>query len=332
MKSLKHSAGKKNAPTISHPSPFRWRYLLGFALIFAAIGGYSIWQSFAANPLLPGDINNDNKVDSADLSILLSNFGTTNAVADLNNDAKVNIFDLSILLSNYGRSISGVPTVTLSASPTSVPSGSASTLTWSSTNATSCSASGAWSGAKAISGSQSTGALTSTSTYSLTCSGSGGSASTSATVTVTTAVNEIATEADCPNQSNSSDSVAVQNTAMICMTNYARNANSRGPVAQNTALMNASAAKVNDIISCNEFSHTACGRPFDYWIKFYGYSGLCYAENIAQGYQTVRSTFIAWMNSPGHRANILNSSYRDIGVGVGGSSSQRTWVMQPGGC
>lgn len=57
-------------------------------------------------------------------------------------------------------------------------------LTWSSTNATSCTASGAWSGTKATSGSQSTGTLTTSSTYNLSCSGSGGSASQSATVTV----------------------------------------------------------------------------------------------------------------------------------------------------
>ena len=76
------------------------------------------------------------------------------------------------------------PTVTLSASPTSVASGGASTLSWSSTNATSCSASGGWTGSKTTSGSQSTGALSVTTSYTLTCTGPGGSANASATVTV----------------------------------------------------------------------------------------------------------------------------------------------------
>jgi hypothetical protein len=76
-------------------------------------------------------------------------------------------------------------TVSLAANPTSVTGGGASTLTWSSTNATSCTASGAWSGTKATSGSQSTGALTASSDFILTCTGAGGSASASATVTVT---------------------------------------------------------------------------------------------------------------------------------------------------
>jgi hypothetical protein len=78
-----------------------------------------------------------------------------------------------------------VPTVSLTANPTSVASGGASTLTWSSTNATSCTASGDWSGTKATSGSQSTGALTASGNFTLTCTGAGGSASASATVTLT---------------------------------------------------------------------------------------------------------------------------------------------------
>jgi chitodextrinase len=49
-----------------------------------------------------GDLNGDNAVDITDLSILLSNYNTTNSVADINKDGAVNVFDLSILLSNYG--------------------------------------------------------------------------------------------------------------------------------------------------------------------------------------------------------------------------------------
>ncbi len=78
------------------------------------------------------------------------------------------------------------PTVSLSASPTSLNAGQSSTLTWNSTNATSCAASGAWSGTNwPASGSQSTGALNQTSSYILNCTGSGGSTSATASVTVT---------------------------------------------------------------------------------------------------------------------------------------------------
>ena len=64
-------------------------------------------------------------------------------------------------------------------------SGGSSALTWSSTNATSCSASGAWSGAQSVSGSVSTGALLASSTFTLNCSGAGGSSSNAVTVSVT---------------------------------------------------------------------------------------------------------------------------------------------------
>lgn len=76
------------------------------------------------------------------------------------------------------------PSVSFSADPAVVASGSASTLRWSTTDATSCQASGAWTGPKPPSGAESTGALSATSTYTLTCTGDGGSATQSITVTV----------------------------------------------------------------------------------------------------------------------------------------------------
>ncbi len=79
-----------------------------------------------------------------------------------------------------------VPTVTITALPMSINSGSNSILSWSSTNATSCTASGGWSGSVPTSGDRSTGNLTSTRTYNLSCTGAGGTANNSVTVTVTT--------------------------------------------------------------------------------------------------------------------------------------------------
>ncbi len=78
------------------------------------------------------------------------------------------------------------PTVALVAAPTSITSGQSSALSWASTNATSCTASGGWSGTKATSGNQTVTPSSST-TYTLTCTGAGGSGSASATTTVTAA-------------------------------------------------------------------------------------------------------------------------------------------------
>lgn len=78
------------------------------------------------------------------------------------------------------------PTVSLTASASSISLGASVTLNWSSTNATSCAASGDWSGAKPTSGSESvTPATTGSKTYTLSCSGAGGSASASVSVSVT---------------------------------------------------------------------------------------------------------------------------------------------------
>ena len=80
------------------------------------------------------------------------------------------------------------PTVDIKANksdgPISLAYNTAATLSWTSANAASCTASNAWSGAKAISGSQSTGLLTASKTYTLTCSNKSGSVSDSVTVNV----------------------------------------------------------------------------------------------------------------------------------------------------
>jgi hypothetical protein len=76
------------------------------------------------------------------------------------------------------------PTVSVGASPGFVIAGGTSTITWSSTNATSCSASGGWSGARAVSGSEVTPAINAETTFSLTCTGAGGTGSGNVLVSV----------------------------------------------------------------------------------------------------------------------------------------------------
>lgn len=88
----------------------------------------------------------------------------------------------------YGPvAVTPAPTISFSASPTSITAGASSTLTWSSANTTSCTASGAWSGTQPTSGSVSTGALNTNTAYNLSCSNAGSSLSASVTVNVTSA-------------------------------------------------------------------------------------------------------------------------------------------------
>jgi len=93
----------------------------------------------------------------------------------------------SAFIAKFGASSAGAPTVTITVAPTTITVGESATLTWSSTNATSCTASGAWSGAQATSGTHSESPQSGNSTYTLTCSGAGGSAQASAQLTVNAA-------------------------------------------------------------------------------------------------------------------------------------------------
>ncbi len=77
------------------------------------------------------------------------------------------------------------PTVDLNADPTAVPVNGTTQLMWTSSDATSCAASGGWSGDRGTQGSESSGPLAAQTTFTLTCSGVGGSAEQSVTVTIT---------------------------------------------------------------------------------------------------------------------------------------------------
>jgi hypothetical protein len=84
----------------------------------------------------------------------------------------------------YAIAVGNAPTVTFSANPTSVASGGNVTLTWSSQNTATCTASGAWSGSEPLSGSATEGPITASTTYTLSCKGLGQTVSQSVTVTI----------------------------------------------------------------------------------------------------------------------------------------------------
>jgi len=97
-----------------------------------------------------------------------------------------------------GGGASSPPTINFSANPTSVSSGSSSMLTWSAANADSCTASGGWSGNKAVSGSASTGAISTATQYTLNCNGPGGGAIANVTVNISSSTTASATLSASP--------------------------------------------------------------------------------------------------------------------------------------
>jgi len=122
----------------------------------------------------------------------------------------------------------------------------------------------------------------------------------------------------CP-QTRLDASVAAQERAMLCMTNFARESSGVVALDINATLEESARDKSHDILRCDSFSHYACGREFTYWMRATGYlSTECWhaGENLAWGadeYGTVRSIFRAWMRSPTHRQNILGN-FTQIGI------------------
>lgn len=147
----------------------------------------------------------------------------------------------------------------------------------------------------------------------------------------------LAPNAACPHQSQLTAPAGVQEVAMACMTNYARTSAGLESLRRDADLSRSADHKGADVVRCDSFSHTACGRDFTYWIGQVGYAeGRCWgaAENIAWGtgrLGTVRSIFNSWLGSPGHRANILGA-YVDLGIGLrvgtlDGYRAAHVWVQ-----
>ena len=97
----------------------------------------------------------------------------------------------------------------------------------------------------------------------------------------------------------------------------------------NAELSNVATLKSQDMINKNYFSHTSptYGSPFDMMKKF-NISYRAAGENIAKGQKTPAEVVKAWMNSQGHRENILNSKYTEIGVGVAKDSKGTLYWTQ----
>ncbi len=89
------------------------------------------------------------------------------------------------------------------------------------------------------------------------------------------------------------------------------------PLEAKQDLTSVAQLKAEDMYNSKYFSHTSpnYGSPFDMMRK-YGISYRAAGENIAMGQRTAAQVVQDWMNSPGHRANILNTNYTEIGVGV----------------
>ncbi|MFI1248749.1 sigma-70 family RNA polymerase sigma factor [Streptomyces anulatus] len=101
-----------------------------------------------------------------------------------------------------------------------------------------------------------------------------------------------------------------------------------GPVTVNDQLNTAAQRHSADMEAKDYFSHTSQdGRDPGDRITAAGYQWSTYGENIAKGQRTPADVMRSWMDSPGHRANILNCSFKEIGVGKQDSGGGPVWTQ-----
>lgn len=110
--------------------------------------------------------------------------------------------------------------------------------------------------------------------------------------------------------------VTAEEKEMVELINAERKKQGLQPLTINNEMTKVARLKVKDMIDNNYFSHQSptYGSPFD-MLKKYGISYRTAGENIA-GNQTVQKAHTSLMNSTGHRANILNSQYTEVGIGI----------------
>jgi uncharacterized protein YkwD len=113
---------------------------------------------------------------------------------------------------------------------------------------------------------------------------------------------------------------------VLQLTNQERAKAGCGALRTNSALTRAAEAHASDMVVNHYFDHNSQdGRsPFDR-MKAAGFSGGSMAENIAVGYSSAAAVVDGWMNSEGHRKNILNCSYTMIGIGYDSGVVKPSW-------
>ena len=113
-----------------------------------------------------------------------------------------------------------------------------------------------------------------------------------------------------------SGSVSSLERQVVALVNQERAAYGLSPLTLSADLSDGARLKSQDMLDSRYFYHNSptYGTPFE-MMRSLGITYRAAAENIAMGYRTAEAVVNGWMNSPGHRANILSDKYTEIGVG-----------------
>ncbi len=105
--------------------------------------------------------------------------------------------------------------------------------------------------------------------------------------------------------------------ALIAATNSDRLSWSLNPLQINPKLTLAAHLAAEDMAKNGYFSHnpTPVLTPW-HWLDLVNYNYIYAGQNLAEGYQTANQINTAWLNSPTHKANLLNKNYNEIGIAI----------------
>lgn len=110
---------------------------------------------------------------------------------------------------------------------------------------------------------------------------------------------------------------AITQQNLVNLINQARGDNNLPPITFDSKLNEAANFKINDMLTNNYFEHTSpIGITPWFWLKKTGYDYAFAGENLAIDFFQTEDVFAAWMQSPAHRANILNPNFNEIGLAV----------------
>lgn len=114
----------------------------------------------------------------------------------------------------------------------------------------------------------------------------------------------------------------MDNSSLVESTNAARTSNEQKPLKQNKKLSSAAQTKAQDMVDQNYWSHNRPnGQEPWVFINNAGYSYTKAGENLAYGFSNANDVVSGWLNSPAHRANVLDPAYQEVGFGFANSSN-----------
>ena len=131
-----------------------------------------------------------------------------------------------------------------------------------------------------------------------------------------------------PEQKPSTDFSSYQQQ-VLDLVNAERTKRGISALTLDSNLSSVATKKSQDMVNKNYFDHTSptYGSPFD-MMKQFGISYRTAGENIAKGQKTPQEVVTAWMNSEGHRKNILNPNFTNLGVGIAKDSKGTPYWTQ----